>query len=155
MSTSSGFTTIELVVTLLIVGIISVVAIPRMTIDSTFDNRTFHDEVRAALKYAQKRALASRRNVCVTFTANSLTLATATAEGADAACNQGLPGPDGMVPYTVNAKPNTSFEVTVPAMAPPGFSFDAQGSPSGGTQVLKVKDLPFTITVNQVTGYVQ
>jgi MSHA pilin protein MshC len=150
MSKQTGLTLVELVTTMLIVGIIGLVAIPRLTSNSDFDNRRFYDEVRAALKYAQKRAIASRRNVCVAFTANSVTLTTATAAGAGAACNPGLPGPDGVVPYTITAKSNTSFAAT-----PAAFNFDAQGSPSSGTQVLQVKDLPLTITVNQVTGYVQ
>jgi MSHA pilin protein MshC len=64
----AGFTLVELITVMILVGILSVVAIPRM-IDRTFDERGFHDAVKAAVQHARRVAVASRRYVCVTTTA--------------------------------------------------------------------------------------
>ena len=70
--TSRGFTLAELVMVLVIVSVLAVAAMPAMFGRLTFDTRRFADQVRAAMQYAQKVAVAQRRNVCVTVTANSL-----------------------------------------------------------------------------------
>jgi MSHA pilin protein MshC len=63
----AGFTLVELVTVLIIVGILAVVAIPRF-MDHTFDERGFHDAVKAAVQHARRVAVASRRFSCVTVT---------------------------------------------------------------------------------------
>ena len=68
-----GFTLIELVVILIVVGILAVAAIPRF-FDNAFSERGFHDGVKAAIQHARKVAVASRRYVCVTVAANGVTL---------------------------------------------------------------------------------
>jgi MSHA pilin protein MshC len=60
----AGFTLVELVTVLIIVGILAVVAIPRF-MDRTFDERGFHDAVKAAAQHARRVAVASRRFSCV------------------------------------------------------------------------------------------
>lgn len=150
MGKYSGFTLVELVVTMLIVGIVSAVAIPRLISSSDFDNRAFHDEVVTALQYAQKKAIASRRNVCVAFTASTVTLMSASAYGAAAACEQNLISPSGDTPYVIAARAQAAFAAT-----PANLQFDSEGRPSNGTQSLQVKDYPSAITIWQETGYVQ
>lgn len=150
MNKNTGFTLVELIVTLLIVGIISAVAIPRLGGLSEFDNRTFHDEVIAVLQYAQKKAVASRRNVCVTFTATTVTLTSASTAGAAAACDLNLASPEGAAPYVITARSQATFSPT-----PANLQFDAQGRPSNGRQVIQVSGHPASITVWQETGYVQ
>lgn len=145
----SGFTLTELIITLVIVGIISLVAMPRFLNNDDFDNRIFRDEVTSALRYAQKKAVASRRNVCVAFTNNSVTLTSASARGAAAVCDQALVNATGNAGYVVSARNQTAF-----AAQPANFFFDSQGQPSSGTQALQITGAA-GITVNGVTGYVQ
>ena len=150
ISKDSGFTLVELIVTMLIIGIISIVALPRLGSNPEFDNRTFHDEVIAALQYGHKKAIASRRNVCVAFTATTVTLTSASAYGDSAACNQNLTSLSGATPYVITARAQASFSAV-----PSDLRFDAQGRPSNGTQTLQVKNYPSNITIWQETGYVQ
>ena len=70
---SCGFTLVELVVILIVVGILAVAAIPRF-FDNAFSERGFHDGVKAAIQHARKVAVASRRYVCVAVAANGVTL---------------------------------------------------------------------------------
>jgi prepilin-type N-terminal cleavage/methylation domain-containing protein len=66
-----GFTTIELVVVIVVIGILAVVIVPRLDLLTGFDERGFHDQLKAALQYARKAALAARHPVCVTVSAGT------------------------------------------------------------------------------------
>ena len=61
-----GFTLIELVMVILILGILAVFVLPRIDLTRGFDEVGVHDAARATLEYARKSAIAERRNVRVT-----------------------------------------------------------------------------------------
>ena len=69
-----GFTLVELVMVLIILGILAVFVLPRIQLTQGFDQVGFHNAVRATLEYARKSAVAQRRNVRVTLDADGLTL---------------------------------------------------------------------------------
>ncbi len=58
-SQNRGFTLVELVTVILLLGILSVVALPRFFDATAFNSRGFYDEMAGAARYAQKLAVAS------------------------------------------------------------------------------------------------
>jgi prepilin-type N-terminal cleavage/methylation domain-containing protein len=87
-----GFTTIELVAVIVLMGVLATVALPR--IEGALSQRGDHwrDQVLAALRQAQATAQSHRRLVCATVATGTVTLAIATANPATA-CASALPGP--------------------------------------------------------------
>lgn len=152
-----GFTLIELVVTLMVLGILSVTVLPRFFDRRDFDARAFLDQTAGALRYAQKAAVAQRRTVCAGFTGNSVTLRVRSAVGTGV-CDTDLVGPASGAPYTVTAPGATTFSG---GTAPAGLTFDATGRPGDASGTLNTADRTLTIegaaatlTVTAGTGYV-
>jgi MSHA pilin protein MshC len=156
---STGFTLVELIVTLLVVAILAVAALPRLLNIQTFDNRGFLDETISALRYAQKAAIASRRNVCVNFSLTSLTLNVASVAGSTAACDTALKSPMGdasfQIPRSGRQPSNAVFQSLNPT-----FHFDALGRPRTSPdnpvarQIIQIVGVAQTIKIESETGYV-
>jgi MSHA pilin protein MshC len=152
----AGFSMVELIVVMIIVGILAVAALPRFGDRTTYDSRSFHDETLGALRYAQKTAIASRRNVCATFTTTSITLQTANAAGSGVSCTTtALAGPTGVQPYAITARGSAAYSSTLV-----NFWFDAEGRPirasdsASFSPTIQVSGVTGGITVEQETGYV-
>ncbi len=156
----AGFTQIELVVVLVIVGILAAVVIPRFSGRAGFDARGFSDRVTSSLQFAQNTAIAQRRNVCVAVGGNTVGLSKAPSSGAGVACNTALVDPTTGAAFSIAAPAN----VTVSASVSPitfdalGQSVDAGGSPvsADATVTVASSDASFTstVTVEKYTGYV-
>lgn len=146
-----AFTLVELVVILILVGILAVVAIPRLVGIGSYDTLGFYDRVASGLRYAQKQAIAKRRNVCATFAAASVTFTVAAAAGAAQPCDTNLVSPGGQSPYTLTPV-GSGVVFTSP---PTNFSFDALGRPSTGQSISITGDGIRTLSVEPETGYVR
>lgn len=156
-SGTRGFTLIELIMVVVMLGILAAFAAPRLFAPSDFDARGFHDEVLSYLRFAQKTAIAQRRTVCVTFASTSVTLAiAANASTTDCSTPATLYGPAGETPVVKTAKSGVTFVSPLPS----NFNFDGLGQPitSAGaaqaTQTFRVTNVSPTITIESVTGFI-
>jgi len=70
----AGFTTVELVLVIVIIGILGAIAGPRFFGTSAFDERAYYDELASSVRYAQKVSVASGCRVRVNLTASTYEL---------------------------------------------------------------------------------
>ncbi|RIX46943.1 MAG: prepilin-type N-terminal cleavage/methylation domain-containing protein [Rhodocyclales bacterium GT-UBC] len=142
-----GFSTIELVVVLILMGILAAIALPRLS-GGGFDDRGFRDQLVAALRYAQKSAVAARITVCAGFTLSPSTVTFQRAAQGASNCSGGvaLEGPDGN-PLVLSSKSSAAF-----AALPPDIVFDSAGRPLTGAASIVVGTL--SLSVEAETGYV-
>lgn len=151
-----GFTLAELIAVLIIVGILAVVALPRLDQSQGFGATAFSDRVAAALRFAQKSAVAHRRLVCANVAAGSLTLTIDGSFGAGT-CAVALPGPDGTNPAAV--APSAAVTLTSAPAGPlyfqPSGSVTSDAAGTAPTTFTLTVTGQAAITVNGATGYVQ
>ncbi|MBI2432720.1 MAG: GspH/FimT family pseudopilin [Candidatus Hydrogenedentes bacterium] len=179
---SPGFTLLELVITLLILGIVAAMAVPLLASslnESKLDGAT--SAVTTALEYARLKAMSNGRNFQVVFdtTNEDLTVeeyqydhlsqlqnpsqTQLQGDWVDFASSYGNApdplDPDSLNDYIVSFKTEQAYLGTDLLSASFGGSdtitFDTVGTPSaGGTAVVQLGGLQRTITVNATTGQV-
>jgi MSHA pilin protein MshC len=119
---------------MVIVGIISAVAIPRFFETSVFQDRGAADQVKAALRFAQKTAIAQHRNISVAISGGA----------ASSDCTTTLAG-------TI---PELTCQVKSTVTAGAGtYTFNALGQRTAGTDCITVSGSNI-IKVEAETGYV-
>lgn len=147
---TAGFTLLEMIVVIVLIGILSIAIVPRMTATQSINNRGFSDQLKAAVEFARKSAVASRRNVCVTFSAALITLNRAPVAGSAAACTVALVNPATGSAYTLVPPAG----VTV-ASSNTTLIFSGLGSANVDTSVTLTGDATQGFAVVANTGYVQ
>jgi MSHA pilin protein MshC len=134
-SAQRGFTLTELVVVIVLVGILAVAALPRMFDSAGFQSHGAAEQVKAALRYGQKVAIAQRGAVSVVISS-----------AATSDCGTVLVG--GNVNCVI------ADSVAVPAKT---VTFNALGQPAPNAADSVVVGTPpndTTITIEAETGYV-
>jgi MSHA pilin protein MshC len=145
-----GFTMVELILVIVIIGILSAVVGPRFFDRQGFDERLFFEESQAAVRYGQKLALASgcRTQVNLDNTGYHLLQAVNCTSGAYSA---EVLGPDGETPFAASAP--TSVTLTT-ANFP--VVFDSLGRPSSAASAtVGTLNGGFTFSVTADTGLLQ
>lgn len=117
-----GFTLVELVVVIVILGVVAAIGVPRFMARDGFDSRGAYDEATAIVRLAQKTAVAWRRQVYVCVSANLVTAS------ADAACATPLTNPV----TGAAAQRSMPSGVTLNAVT---FSFDGLGQASANVTI--------------------
>lgn len=153
----SGFSLIELIVTILVLAIISIFAASRFVNRATFDETGFFEESLSAVRYAQKVAMASGCDIRVTFNASVLTLR----QWIDAGNNSCDFASPGAVLAPVAKPGGGNFTSTAPAavtVSNTDFFFDQTGIPrtiAGGLITLDTNTTigSRTLTVAPHTGF--
>ena len=135
-----GFTLIELVVIMVVLGILAAVAVPVFFDLDTYKERAAYDEVASALRYAQKLAVASGCEVQVELTAGGYAV-----QQRGSSCNTGTF-------TTISGHPVSSGSFSGISINPvSSIIFSPMGRSAGGITV-SVGSKPITIYAE--TGYV-
>ncbi len=160
MNAQRGFTIAELVIVMVIVGVLSAVAVPRLFDKNEFAARGGRDFLASGLRYAQKSAIALRRNVCVAVAGSTVAATIAAAPGSDQPCNAGTPllHPANNLSY---ADPANALPGGASVAANASVVFDALGrplaapaSPLAATMTIAVVGYAVPVTIEPETGLV-
>lgn len=147
-----GFTLVELVIVMTVIGILAVTLGPRFFTQSVFSQRGYADELASALRFAQKAAVSSQCPTRLILTATTYVAVQQAAAGnscdsSDNSWSMPVLGADGAA-IQGSAPANTT-------VSPIGtYQFDDQGrliGNSGTTLTIGAR----TITIVPGTGFVQ
>ena len=152
---SVGFSLVELVTIMVVIGILAAFAFQRFVDRSGFESRGVYDQAQGIVRYAQKIAIAQRQSppkpaIFVVIAAGSINICYT-----DAACSGGP-----VIDPTTGAALALNAPAGVTLDPPTSFSFDGSGAPSIGAQLAinvnstGVGDINRTFFVEPVTGYV-
>jgi len=150
---SRGFTVIELIACIVIIGIIAAIAGPKVFDNKPFSERGYADEIAAAIRYANNVAVASGCPTSINLTASDYRLqqhATCTGGGGwntDVLRND---GGDASGPAPMKGTAPTG--VTLPSASRSRLVFNAQGSLTSGASTLTVGT--HTISIDAISGLV-
>lgn len=147
-----GFTIVELIAVIAILGIISAIAAPKLIGNDTFAARGAHSTLLSALRLAQKTAVAQRTTVYVNLNTTSRALCL----GYTADCSTAVIDPATKAAYS-KTLPST-VDLT---QSRTDLAFNSQGYPiSGNDTVFTItnnvaSETARSITVWRTTGYAQ
>lgn len=142
-----GFTLVELVTVILLLGILSAVALPRFFDATAFNSRGFYDEMAGAARYAQKLAVASGCDVQLSISGGSYSLFQRQSCNHSSVFNRAVLQPAGSGAFTGSAPSGITLSSSSSSVI-----FDALGRATPGGVTVTVDDRSFTIVGE--SGYV-
>lgn len=145
----AGFTLVELVVVMMLIGVFTAMGMSRFADREPFAAQAVADQLVSGLRVAQATAVAQRRNVYVALAASPPTMSVCL----DLACTQPLPTPAGDSTWLSNS---SGLQLNAAA----SFSFGPDGTPSFASRLqLQVQGsggvaASQTVSVEAGSGYV-
>lgn len=150
---SEGFTLVELIAVITVIGILAAIAGPKFIGNDVFETRGAQGTLLSALRYAQKTAIAQRKVVYVSVNAASRTVCL----GFTSNCSNAV-----IDPATQSAYSKTLSSVVTLSATNTSLGFDGLGRPvpnTGATYSIQnsvdVSQPAKLITVEAETGYVR
>ena len=142
-----GFTFVELIVVILLVGILSIFAAPKFINDDTFKARGLTDEIITSIRHAQRLAMTRGEQYKIDINPSFYRVRKTD--------NTEVRHPNGESPYLVSAAnglPTNLIQSTI------NIEFNSLGQPvnSAGALITSNTDIsipPFTIRIEEETGY--
>lgn len=139
-----GFTTIELVVVMIVMGLLAALALPRLTDRVALQERGVQDQLRGMLMHSRRMAVTQSRDVCVLLQPNQARAVYTVANVCSAAVVVADPGGTAGG-YVLNMPPGLSLAGAALVR------FNSRGQPVPAVnQVINVGTL--SLTVNRETG---
>lgn len=154
-----GFSLVELIITILIIGVLAALAAPRFFSRTVFAERVYAAEVLQALRYARRSAEAANCSVAFSFTAQGFTLNYNAACATGGATSYTLSVPDPLEtgqPLASNARPATMMQSSTPTtfvFLPQGGVVNTSGASVSPVVTLGGAEYSASITIHSVTGY--
>ena len=146
-----GFTLIELIACIVIIGILAAVIGPKFFDNTPFSQRGYVDEVASAIRYANNVAVASGCDVSITLTSTTYQAAQRAAAGNTCATSGGWATPlqwnDGSGNVSGTAPSNVTLSPAIQIV------FQGQGNVVGGASTILTVGT-HTISVDGVSGLV-
>jgi len=153
MRLESGFTLVELVVIIALTGVLVAVAAPRFAGNDIFETRGDAGLLSSTLRYAQKTAIAQRKQV---FVVHADAIPDVVKLCFDAACTQLVVNPENAGAYIFTSSKNVDI-----VSSNAGLGFDGLGravpNQAASYTVTNRKNLNQTVTINVElnTGYIR
>jgi MSHA pilin protein MshC len=143
---NNGFTIIELVVVLIVLGILAVVAIAKLTGTDSFRVQGFFDSAQATVRFAQKTAISQRTLVFVVLN---------TAAGTISVCYTNATCANPVIDPTTAQGMVAVAPTGVTLAGPATFSFNGLGQPSAAATITVTgAGMSTSFFVESETGYV-
>lgn len=155
-----GFTMVELIVVIVVMGILGAIGIGRLMDRKSLDTRAYADQVKNVLRYAQKIAIAQQRPIYIVSDSDKIAACYTTtcgagdlvpAAGGENSRSSATDSACGNAGWLCEGRPKgvsaTSFDT---------FFFNAAGIPSfnATSSITLTGEGSYTVTVEAGTGYV-
>ena len=146
---------VELITVMVLVGVLAVVAMPRINSAEGLRGTAWRDQLGAAVLQARSTAIGHRRLVCLAVATGEVRLRLASSNPATS-CDTAIPGPDGDARWAVDGQ---HLAITASPSATLYFQPDGRVSQDGAGSSVSSFTLGIagesSLLVNGVTGHVQ
>ena len=150
----TGFTLIEVMIVLVILGIIAAIAVPMYTSAASVQLSVAADMIASDLEYAKSMAISTGKTYQVVFdtAAESYSIKDNAGNKIDHPVHIGIKYD---VSFASDSRLNKVDIVSTTFGASATIKFDYLGSPdNGGTVLLRAEGNPMTVIIESVTGYI-
>lgn len=157
MKRQAGFSMVELITVMVLLGVLAAIGIPRLMGDNGTAVAVFGDQLSSALRLAQSNAVARRRTVCVEAAGTAVKLRIKTSSG-PGACSVAIDGITDDLFASRDSKVTVTGAPAVLYFQPDGTVSSTQNGGPFGKLLLSIQSSGVTqrsVVLEGSTGYVR